>query len=1240
MPTVPNPLSALGSISLAGKALKDFRAKDEVRTLFRLVDADVHRSDRLPFGASDAVVTRVHALLVQPEIAGALHMWLETGDARVREPLRARLAQLLVFTEQGLDSAALADLVVGSIEANLSRAKRGDREAMILEHKVTRGAIDELKDQLADVPSTIGPSAPVTARSLQIARAIVALGPSQADIVEKLIAADPDGAVSVQQALVAGGAARVAEAIEASRPWLEQSSAAVWEGVGRLAESIGRTAAAQRAYERAADHPAVGDRVRQLVRASNAAAERGDNAREKELLQSARSEDGENPAVLLRDARDLTNPDQRLELLDRIAPADDHQGASVEANRAETLVAKRDFEGARKAIERARNLQADARGAEELEAGVVLAEAQFARPDDPEVAPERLLSAARTFLRLAGEMRDHERWYAVAILTARAILSFALGGSSSEASRLLDEAIVEERLLDSLEARRLFASAALLVQRVDDVLILLPESSDESDRLDRAAAHVMSGDPARSAGAVDDLRELMGAGGQGSSRAAFLLLVASTNNAGVEWDAEAERIVAEEQPWTVTMLQTFRLATEGNLDGAEAHLRPHTDNPTAVRYLVHLAGRREENEKALRLSERLVQRTGAASDRLLLAGVLARTGQQGTAVDRLLGVARDQGATFDERTTAYARAATLTQDAERFPELEALASEWVKLDATDDDARWATILALAMQFRHAESLQAWRELGEPEANSVPRARLLGGVFALGAEPVDALQMLAALSDRFDRPEELEIGLMVTSIRVEAATSELPGELVARIRESFATFPERFPNSTSFRAIPVDPANPAASLLAAFGEQLEHRAEQTEELATGVRMGTTAVALLASAAGRSIGETLFLLPALPIGVPDDELERLDRADAATAYDGGAAVWDASAIFVVGSLGSALERTIRSVLPASSVARATQQDAAQDLAIPGATERGEISVVEGALAFGTWSDSDREANEYRATEMQRLGTSIPAQSLHAASDDDELYAIASNDDAPAAVRSWAGTLAIGRHEKLAVFSDDRVVRRSARELGLKTFGTLAMLDVLVDHNVLSTGERDAARHRLLTRGAWGVRHSVDELVRLGREADWQPTAGLRAALGDPAAWVALRTRWAERVLAFLDAVAQEAPEQMDKWVHRAIDAVTYDVGGDYMGHAGMFLLVAINPLLDPPRITDQGLRAFISSLRRMRYFEIYRPPHDLLVIAVGQLLTTTDDHTLQALLFRRVSDRLSPEDQALLRETFVR
>jgi hypothetical protein len=346
-------------------------------------------------------------------------------------------------------------------------------------------------------------------------------------------------------------------------------------------------------------------------------------------------------------------------------------------------MSKREWGPAREAIGRGRTLHADPRGPDELEAGLVLSEAQMGNPDG-ELPLEQLIGAGETFVRLADEMRARELWYGVAILTGRAILGFALGGNRNEASRLLDDAVAEERLLGTHEARRLLANGALLLQRLEDVLALVPVGGNESDQLDRAAANVMSGEPARSAAAAVELGELMRGGGEEQTRAAYLLLCAATNNEAVEWDVDAERLVAEEQPWTATMLKAFRLATEGDLAGAEAYIRPHTNNPTALRYLVHLAGRRDEHEKARRLAETLVQRTGASGDRLMLGSVLARTGQTGTAIEQLIALGRDPNASVDDRISAYARAAVLAQNSEQFAQLETISREWAVIDDSAD----------------------------------------------------------------------------------------------------------------------------------------------------------------------------------------------------------------------------------------------------------------------------------------------------------------------------------------------------------------------------------------------------------------------------------------------------------------------------------------------------------------------------------------------------------------------------
>jgi len=923
--------------------------------------------------------------------------------------------------------------------------------------------------------------------------------------------------------------------------------------------------------------------------------------------------------------------------LEKVEPVDDDQRALRELIRAGALIESAKVKEARDAIEQARRYETDGHGADELSAIADVAEAELILAQNREPDIKNLSRAAETFTSLRRVAQDQGDWTGAAIHLGRAVNAYALAGDSANAAVLLDEALADQRLSNSDDVRRLLAHGALLLRRFETVLSLLPEDGNIRDRLDRAAARVIGGVDDRQA-AFEDLRQLFNAEGGVKKEAAFLMLCAATNDLSIPWDAEAEEVIRDDRPLAVAVLRAERFAKEGDLPAADAVLRPHSDDPSALRLLVHLNEQQDQAEIAIRLAQTLVDSTGSAQDHLLLAALLARAGQRGAAIDRLLGIARDPSASPDESSAAYARAANLLLEDAKLVEAERIGREWVVARDGDSNPRWLIVLALAMRFRHADAWSAWQELGTPDADSDQRALLLAEVAGFGAEPLEALQLIADLSDRYGRPESLEANLILTVLRLGNRGSGASPELGDRIRETFTTFFERFPNSTRVQAIQIDLENPVASILEALGPHLEARAEQTEQLARGVLAGVSAVALVATAAGRSCGETLMTLPALPLAYPDDQIERLDRADAAAAFEAKGAIWDPSSIFVVAALGGEVEPGIRSSLPASRVARATQQDTARDPLGTPEGERATLSLIRGLPYVSGWSEADRQADESRANRMMEVANELSAGTM--GDPEDELTKLATSEH-PLPIRAWAATLAVARHHCVPVYSDDRVVRQSARSMGLRAFGTPALIDVLVERGVLSERDRDEARQRLLAHGAWGMRHTTAELIELASREGWNPTRGLRAAIMDFSAWVSLKVEWAERIIGFLDAVAQRAPDDMDAWTHRAVDAMTDGLGNDYGTHATLLLFLALNPFVEPLRMSDDGVQALIASLRRIPYFRYFRPSEDLLVSAVAMLLSPSqDDRQLRAAAFVRIADRVSSEDREQLVARLVR
>lgn len=98
----------------------------------------------------------------------------------------------------------------------------------------------------------------------------------------------------------------------------------------------------------------------------------------------------------------------------------------------------------------------------------------------------------------------------------------------------------------------------------------------------------------------------------------------------------------------------------------------------------------------------------------------------------------------------------------------------------------------------------------------------------------------------------------------------------------------------------------------------------------------------------------------------------------------------------------------------------------------------------------------------------------------------------------------SLVLEQRHGMAIYSDDRRVRQIARQMGLRSFGTPALLEALVQRDLLSAEQVCTARKRLLRTGAWGLRPTADKLSEVAAEAGFRLTTGLAYALQDRFAW----------------------------------------------------------------------------------------------------------------------------------------
>jgi hypothetical protein len=183
---------------------------------------------------------------------------------------------------------------------------------------------------------------------------------------------------------------------------------------------------------------------------------------------------------------------------------------------------------------------------------------------------------------------------------------------------------------------------------------------------------------------------------------------------------------------------------------------------------------------------------------------------------------------------------------------------------------------------------------------------------------------------------------------------------------------------------------------------------------------------------------------------------------------------------------------------------------------------------------------------------------------------------------AFRTWSATHAVAERLGMAIYSDDRVVRLVARRAGIPAFGTVALLDVLVDHDLVNADLRAAARRRLWASGVSGLVPSAGELTDAGRRSSWDLDESTAAMLLDPVAWRAAPAEANRRALFFLAAVSNESPDLMPRWVMRVL-RTAYEAAGGKVGmikHAQALVILAWEPF------DDAGvpfLRALVRSVR---------------------------------------------------------
>jgi hypothetical protein len=236
----------------------------------------------------------------------------------------------------------------------------------------------------------------------------------------------------------------------------------------------------------------------------------------------------------------------------------------------------------------------------------------------------------------------------------------------------------------------------------------------------------------------------------------------------------------------------------------------------------------------------------------------------------------------------------------------------------------------------------------------------------------------------------------------------------------------------------------------------------------------------------------------------------------------------------------------------------------------------------------------------------------------------------------------SLVLAKRHALALYSDDRHVRQTARQIGLRAFGTPALLEALLQRGLVTQKQSTDARQRLLQSGAWGLRPSTGELVEAAGDAGFRLTEGLAQALLDRSAWrndmMSMLRVWIE----FLQATYTTAPAELSAWLARVIDAQSRSMAElPYDVHARNLMALALDPAADEPLVDNDCVNAIIQAFDAISDFFIDMRLEEVLPSATAVYLQIGAELSVDAKVwvFRKILDRLEERHRRRLMELFV-
>lgn len=578
--------------------------------------------------------------------------------------------------------------------------------------------------------------------------------------------------------------------------------------------------------------------------------------------------------------------------------------------------------------------------------------------------------------------------------------------------------------------------------------------------------------------------------------------------------------IAESDPDRAEALLGLAELRAGQTSSALERLRPlaHTDPFSAI-VLAQLYGSTGQSSEAAAALLDAGERFGDTSFTLEGARTLLANGDANGAQD----VASRALSSTPERTPTRRGLRRLLLDiAIRRGDprhVEAACSDAMREGDRDPDVRWTRVQALS-QLRRFDD--AWAELkSEPplSPSSESQALLFLHVRAR-AVPSEVEQSLTIL-DRFaDSHGVLGVGLAL----ILGHGSQVPDDqaVVARVQAHLHRFTQRFPDSPILRSVSLSLDDPELlreqmrELLAYEPAEREARRDLAERLMTGRLPVGFAAALL----GRSPLDLLLSasLISFPCITSDPDVLAEEVRTAAEALDGRIVV-DLSSLVLMSFLPE-LWTVVTASFSRVSIAEDTYAELDDAMYRPAAD-----GVFQWNYSADDWqlmylSDDDKTLLRDRARQMRDRAGTLSLVPWPTDSEIPQRFGDAAEHG------GWIAPLLAADSNSVPLLCDDVAMAALARSLGLRPFGSLALLIARTRTGKLAQLELDRLVRELFRLGAVDLPAPPAHLVRLAQESSWD-VAPMTRAISSPTFWRDLEAAYR----AFISAIEGSASKGID-------------------------------------------------------------------------------------------------------------